>query len=430
MEKPFIGVIADDYTGATDIASMLVRGGMRAVQTIGIPSQKLTQSLRAEAIVIALKSRSITADEAVAQSLEALARLQSLGAKQIYYKYCSTFDSTPQGNIGPVSDALCAAIGTPVITHIPSLPINGRSVYQGHLFVGTDLLHQTGMVNHPLNPMTDANLVRWLGQQTTRRVALIATNQLQQGAATVQGALTHLEATGGGHVIGDTTRDSDLVIWAEVLQNAPLVAGGSGLATPLAQRHMANRPAQAAAPPHQVASSGHALILAGSCSKTTLAQIDAFRSSGGACIYLDPLTCSRTANHPNTILAKAGKILTTAPVLVYASGTPENVQAVQSKLGVATAGAVVEAAFAKIAQQAAALPQTNRLIVAGGETSGAVVSALGVAALQIGLEIDPGVPWTLPLDTEGNALLPMALKSGNFGAIDFFNKALAKETPT
>ena len=197
MEKPFLGVIADDYTGATDIASMLVRGGMRTIQTIGIPSQNLAKSLHADAVVIALKSRSIALDAAVAQSLEALARLQALGAKQIYFKYCSTFDSTPKGNIGPVSDALCVAIGTNTVTHIPALPVNGRSVYQGHLFVGADLLNQSGMENHPLTPMTDANLVRWLGQQTTRRVALIGTDLLQKGVEAVQVALTDLGETGG-----------------------------------------------------------------------------------------------------------------------------------------------------------------------------------------------------------------------------------------
>lgn len=160
MKKPMLGVIADDYTGATDIASMLVRGGMDTVQTIGTPSHSLGEALKADAVVIALKSRSLAASKAVAQSLEALERLQALGVKQIYFKYCSTFDSTPEGNIGPVSDALCAALGVKTIAHIPALPINGRSVYQGHLFVGTQLLHQSGMEHHPLNPMTDANLVR------------------------------------------------------------------------------------------------------------------------------------------------------------------------------------------------------------------------------------------------------------------------------
>ena len=426
MKKPFIGVIADDYTGATDIASMLVRGGMRTIQTIGIPSQKLAQSLDAEAIVIALKSRSIAADVAVAQSLEALALLQSLDAKQIYFKYCSTFDSTPEGNIGPVSDALCAAMGVRLMTHIPALPVNGRSVYQGHLFVGTDLLHQSGMETHPLTPMTDANLVRWLGQQTTRRVALIGTTLMQQGATAIEAKLADLDETGGGHVIGDTTRNSDLSLWADVLQNAPVVAGGSGLATPLAQRHMAGRAALAPAPQRQSAN-GHALILAGSCSKTTLAQIEAFRDHGGHCIHLDPLTCSRTTNHIDTVITQVTETLKTAPVLVFAPRSPQSVQATQQVLGVAAAGALVEAAFAKIALQATVLPQTERLIVAGGETSGAVVSVLGVAALQIGPEIDPGVPWTLALDNDGNTILPMALKSGNFGATDFFSKAIATE---
>jgi uncharacterized protein YgbK (DUF1537 family) len=446
MKKPMLGVIADDYTGATDIASMLVRGGMDTVQTIGTPSHSLGEALKADAVVIALKSRSLAASEAVAQSLEALERLQALGVEQIYFKYCSTFDSTPEGNIGPVSDALCAALGVKTIAHIPALPINGRSVYQGHLFVGTQLLHQSGMEHHPLNPMTDANLVRWLGQQTPHEVHLVGNDLLQLGAGAITKEIDRIDAGGGGHIIGDTVRDSDLPVWASVLQNSPLVAGGSGLAAPLARLHMANttgtkatpRQATAQTPPQPTelappaldshAETGHALILSGSCSKATLAQIEAFKARGGHCLHLDPLTLSKDPSHLTTVLAAAVDALKTAPVLIYASGTPQQVQATQASLGVEAAGALVEAAFATLAKGAAAQPQTRQLIVAGGETSGAVVSALGVAALQIGPEIAPGVPWTGALGADGERLLPLALKSGNFGGPDFFNAALQMET--
>ena len=433
MKKPRLGVIADDYTGATDIASMLVRGGMDTVQTIGTPSHSLGETLQADAVVIALKSRSLAASEAVLQSLEALEKLQTLGVKQIYFKYCSTFDSTPEGNIGPVGDALCAALGVQTITHIPALPVNGRTVFQGHLFVGAQLLHQSGMKRHPLNPMSDANLVRWLGQQTPNPVHLVGNDLLQQGAAAIAKEIDRIDAQGGGHIIGDTVRDTDLPLWASVLQNSPLVAGGSGLATPLAQLHMAvpttkTTAAQAPtrltalAPPHldSRAQTGHALILSGSCSKATLAQIDAFKASGGRCLHLDPLTLSKDPNHLKAVLTSAIDALKTAPVLIYASGSPEEVQATQASLGVEAAGALVEAAFATLAKGAATLPQTSQLIVAGGETSGAVVSALGVAALQIGPQIAPGVPWTRALGADGKKLLPLALKSGNFGGPDFF----------
>ena len=446
MKKPMLGVIADDYTGATDIASMLVRGGMDTVQTIGTPSHSLGEALKADAVVIALKSRSLAASEAVAQSLEALERLQTLGVEQIYFKYCSTFDSTPKGNIGPVSDALCAALGVKTIAHIPALPINGRSVYQGHLFFGTQLLHQSGMEHHPLNPMTDANLVRWLGQQTPHEVHLVGNDLLQLGVGAITKEIDRINAGGGGHIIGDTVCDSDLPLWASVLQNSPLVAGGSGLATPLARLHMADTTETKATPrkptaptptqPTELApptldshaETGHALILSGSCSKTTLAQIEAFKARGGHCLHLDPLTLSKDPNHLTTVLAAAVDALKAAPVLIYASGTPQQVQATQASLGVKAAGALIEAAFATLAKGVATQPQTRQLIVAGGETSGAVVSALGVAALQIGPEIAPGVPWTRALGADGERLLPLALKSGNFGGPDFFNAALHMET--
>ena len=443
MKKLILGVIADDYTGATDIASMLVQGGMETVQTIGTPSHSLGEALNANAVVIALKSRSLDAPKAIAQSLDALERLQELGVKQIYFKYCSTFDSTPEGNIGPVSDALCATLGVKTIPHIPALPVNGRSVYQGHLFVGTQLLHQSGMEHHPLNPMTDANLVRWLRQQTPRPVHLVGNDLLQQGATAITKEIDRIDAGGGGHIIGDTTRDSDLPLWASVLQHSPLMGGGSGLARPLAQLHMTGTATQktAAQTPSQptelaqplfdsCAKTSHALILSGSCSKATLAQIDAFKASGGHCVHLDPLTLDKDPNYLTAVLTSAVDALKTAPVLIYSSGSPEEVLATQASLGVEAAGALVEAAFATLAKGAATEPQTSQLIVAGGETSGAVVSALGVAALQIGPEIAPGVPWTRALGTSGERLLPLALKSGNFGGPDFFNAALNMENQT
>ena len=430
VRKPFLGVIADDYTGATDIASMLVRGGVATIQTIGIPSQSLCDSMKADAVVIALKSRALPAADAVAQSLAALSCLRNLGVRQIYFKYCSTFDSTPAGNIGQVGDALCAALEVSTLIHIPALPVNGRSVYQGHLFVGTTLLHQSGMENHPLNPMTDANLVRWLGRQTRRTVGLIGTSVITKGRADIDTEIAAFTTGGGGHLIGDTVQDSDLELWAQVLQSAPLVAGSSGLATPLARRYMAahQMPAEMAERkakiPPQTVRNGHTLILSGSCSSATLAQIETFRTTGAHCIQLDPLRLSAEPAILDEVLESTVTGLKNAPVLVYASDSLNKVQAAQNALGAVAASKLVEQAFVTLAQAAARLPQTGQLIVAGGETSGAVVAALGIAALRIGPEIAPGVPWTEALDAQGALVLSLALKSGNFGGDGFFSQAI------
>lgn len=426
-KQPILGVIADDFTGATDIAAMLVRGGMRVVQTIGIPCADLLANIEADAIVVALKSRSIPAQEAIEQSLAAWWALAGIGVQQCYFKYCSTFDSTPEGNIGPVTEALAKALEVPTVAHIPALPVNGRSVYQGHLFVFDQLLNESGMEKHPLNPMTDANLVRWLTQQSQGEVALIAQADVAAGTDKIQARLDELEQAGVGQVIGDAVSAEDLAHWGKALVGVPLIAGGSGLATPLAQEHAALGHYQVTEQGNTLAAQAGqrpAVMLAGSCSQATLRQIERFQADGGFALRLDPREIAADPQCVEQAIAQAQQQLATTSVLVYASGTPEQVQAAQAELGAAQAGQLAEAALSRIAQALMPADGAGRLIAAGGETSGAVVSALGVAALRIGPEIDPGVPWTQALDSSGKVLGWLALKSGNFGAEDFFAKAV------
>ena len=421
LSGPIFGVIADDFTGAADIASMLARGGMRVIQAIG-PFGAGVALEEADAVVIALKTRSVPAADAVDLSLAALHALQVAGIRQVQFKYCSTFDSTPQGNIGPVSDALAAAMGCAIVCHVPALPVNGRTVYEGHLFVGDTLLNESGMEAHPLNPMTDANLVRWLGHQTDRGVALVDHATLSRGAEAVSQRLAVLHSDGIGHVIGDAVDETDLATWSIVLQDVDFFAGGSGLATPLARAFAALEKYVAGSPMNTngTGGEGNVLILAGSCSRATLSQIDVYRRAGGQIRQIDPVLLDDGTTQLESLTDWAADCLREGPVLIHASATPGDVERAQQILGRKRAGEVVEAALSELATKLAPLSQTGRVVVAGGETSGAVVSALGVAALSIEDEIDPGVPWTTALDGDGRAIVQLALKSGNFGAEDFF----------
>ena len=433
MKQPVFGVIADDFTGATDIASMLRRGGMTVLQTIGAPTETFEPG-QAEAIVVSLKSRSLPATEAVSESLAALSALRALGISRLQFKYCSTFDSTPDGNIGPVSDALAAALGSDCFVHLPSLPENDRRVFHGHLFVGDKLLNECGMENHPLNPMTDANLVRWLARQTENSVGAIHHATVLAGAdrirAELDTAVERREHAGPVHLIGDAVADQDLQIWAEVLSDAVAFGGGSGIATPLARQfsHMGLLTPTDEQPVITKHSRGdrneHSLVLAGSCSSTTLAQIRHFQQCGGTSRLLTPADMDDGAELER-LIDWAAETLRTQAVLIYSSAEPDQINPPEPLARQAGDGKRVEACFARIAQSLVQRPQTGRLVVAGGETSGAVVTALRIAALRIGEEIDPGVPWTLALDEFGEPVIPMALKSGNFGGIDFFARTTA-----
>ena len=413
---PLLGCIADDFTGATDLANTLVKGGMTAVQVIGVPTGPLPE---ADAVIVALKSRTAPVAEAVAESLAACEALLAAGAKQIFFKYCSTFDSTEAGNIGPVADGLVKRLDCGFALANPAFPTNGRTVYQGHLFVGDKLLSESGMENHPLTPMRDANLVRVLGRQTTGTVKLVPYAVVEQGATVIRHTMTGLKESGWRYAIVDAVTDAHLVAIGEAAADHALITGGSGIAMGLPGNFRAKGllpqrgEAAAALPPMQ----GHAAVVAGSCSRATLGQIGYARDHAHT-LELDALATPDAAALARQALDWAEGKLGDHPVVIAASAPPETVAALQAKLGRDAAGALVEHAVASIAEGLVARG-VRRLVVAGGETSGAVVSRLGVSALRIGPEIDPGVPWT-HAEPVG---LHLALKSGNFGARDFFLKA-------
>ena len=414
-----LGCIADDFTGATDLCNTLVRNGMRAVQLIGVPRKDL-EIPEAEAVVVALKSRTIPAADAVRQSLGALDWLQAAGARQILFKYCSTFDSTDAGNIGPVGDALLERL--PCVALVcPAFPETGRTIYHGHLFVGDVLLSDTHMRSHPLTPMTDSNLVRVLARQSRRKVGLIPWSVVHQGPEAIREALAALARSGHGYAVTDAIEDFDLVALGHAVADQPLLTGGSGIAMGLPDNFRAAglMPAQTDAE-SLPAIEGHAAVLAGSCSAATLGQVEAMAKSHPA-LRLEPEGLLETGAVERA-LAWAVPKLADGPVLIYASAPPEQVSAVQARLGRERAGKLVESAMAGIAKGLVAAG-VRRLVVAGGETSGAVVGALGVEGLRIGAQIDPGVPCTVSL---GNPALALALKSGNFGAVNFFTKALER----
>lgn len=419
-----LGAIADDFTGATDLANNLVRGGMRCLQVIGVPDTPADLS-DVDAVVVALKSRSCPADDAVRDSLAALAWLREQGARQIFFKYCSTFDSTERGNIGPVADALLERLGARHTVMVPAFPINGRTVYQGHLFVGDRLLNDSGMQHHPLTPMTDADLVRVLSHQTPHPVGLVDRATLGRGADAARRRLAELADQGVRHVVCDSVDDADLEVLAEASVDLALVTGGSGLGQALPAQYRAKGWLDEIATPGRLApASGAALVLSGSCSRATLAQVDDFLGRHpGAGFALDPDALALGDEQWEQALAFAlDRIEQDAPALIYASADPAKVKAAQQRLGVERAGELVECALSQLAVTLVN-EGVGRLLVAGGETSGAVVSALRISALRIGEQIDPGVPWTQATLKGHTAPLSLALKSGNFGGVDFFTRA-------
>ena len=413
-----LGAIADDFTGATDLCSTLVRGGMRTVQLIGVPRPG-EAAPDADAVVVALKSRTTPARQAVEESLAALEWLRSGGCEQFFFKYCSTFDSTDAGNIGPVADALIAALGCGFALACPAFPANARSVYQGYLFVGGVLLNESGMEHHPLTPMTDANLVRVLARQTDGTVGLVPFPTVEQGAVAIRQAMTALQEQGRRYAIVDAVSDAHLLAIGEAASRHALITGGSGVAMGLPEnfRRAGKLPERDAA--SLPALSGHTAVLAGSCSRATLEQLRVAQEHVPV-LSLDPLTVAdasaMAAKARDWMVDKLGD----TPIVIAASAPPEEVQELQKRLGREAAGALIEQTLAYIAEELVARG-VRRMVVAGGETAGAVVSRLGVRSLRIGAEIDPGVPWTY---AEGGATpLLLSLKSGNFGAPDFFLKA-------
>ena len=414
-----LGAVADDFTGATDLCNALVRRGMRTVQLIDVPAPGMAAP-DAEAVVVALKSRTIPAAEAIDKSLAALAWLRASGARQILFKYCSTFDSTDAGNIGPVAEALMEALDTDFTLFCPAFPEAGRTIYKGYLFVGDVLLSESGMRDHPLTPMRDPSLVRVLQRQSRSRVGLVQQKSVAQGAAAIREAFAALRKDGFAHAIVDAVADRDLEAIGEAAADFKLITGGSGIAIGLPENFRRRGLLSGGAADSLPAIPGAAAVLSGSCSTATMAQV-AYMKERAPCFAINPIAAAESGDVADQALAWARPLLGDRPVLISATAPPEKVAEVQQLLGRERAGALVEDTLAAIARGLAAAG-VRRFVVAGGETAGAVVQALGVTGLRIGRQIDPGVPWTASL---GQPALALALKSGNFGAPDFFLRAFS-----
>jgi 3-dehydrotetronate 4-kinase len=415
-----LGAIADDFTGATDLCNTLVRRGMRTVQLIDVPPPG-TEVADAEAVVVALKSRTIPVPEAVEKSLAALAWLKGAGARQVLFKYCSTFDSTDEGNIGPVAEALMDALGTDFTLFCPAFPENGRTIYLGYLFVGDVLLSESGMRDHPLTPMRDPSLVRVLQRQCRGKVGLVPQYDVTRGPEAIRDAFASLRQAGFRHVIVDAIEDHDLEAIGEAAADFLLITGGSGIALGLPENFrrqgLLGAGGRADALP-MIA--GAAVVLSGSCAEATRAQLTYIRERAPV-FKVDPIAAAAGRNIAEEALDWATPRLGDRPIVISATAPPEEISAIQEVLGRERASALVEAILAGVARGLVARG-VRRFVVAGGETAGAVVQALGVTGLRIGRQIDPGVPWTMSL---GEPALALALKSGNFGAPDFFLRAFS-----
>ena len=402
-----LGCIGDDFTGSSDLANTLAKGGMRVTQYTGVPSGPA--SVDVEAGVVALKSRSVPVAQAVKQSLVALDWLLAQGCTQIFFKYCSTFDSTPEGNIGPVMDALAARLNATRVIACPAFPTTGRSVYQGHLFVQDQLLSDSGMRHHPLTPMTDPDLRHWLGLQTQHSVGHVAAPTVFAGADAISAELDGQHALGNTHIIVDAIRDEDLMAIGKAAADLPLITGGSGVALGL-PANFGCSPSR----PKWTSQDGKCVALSGSCSVATREQVARHKEKHPSLeiIAADVIEGSQTAQDIASWALQADGI-----PLAYSSADPEIIKSVQNEYGLEQSSQAIETLFSDVAAQLVAGGVT-RLLTAGGETSGAVVEGLKLAQLEIGPEINPGVPAL-----RASKDLTLALKSGNFGAPNFFEKA-------
>ena len=420
--KLSLGCIADDYTGASDLANTLTRCGLRTVQTIGVPSDNLALP-EVDAVVVSLKSRSIEAGQAVTRSRAAEKWLRGRGAGHVLFKICSTFDSTDAGNIGPVMDALRADCGDKIVLVTPAFPETGRTIYMGNLFVGSVPLNESPLKDHPLNPMHDSNLVRVLARQSKSKIGLVALADIARGADAVRACLADLAGKGVGAAIADAVFDRDLETIGVVALDHRLSVGASGLGLGVARALVAAGAVETNAPNtiSDTPIGGPAACLAGSCSQATLQQIDNAEQVMPV-LHLDPEQVIAGRDEARRALAWARERLRGSPVLIASSSTPDQVAALQARHGRDAAGHAIEQAMADIAE---GLVQSGvrRLVVAGGETSGAVVDRLGIPGFLVGAEIAAGVPVLRAVGAADGAML-LALKSGNFGGPTFFSDAL------
>ncbi len=411
-----LGVIADDFTGGTDIAGFLVESGMRTIQLSGIPAPGT--EIDADAVVISLKSRSCPVEEAVTDSVNALNWLREKGCKQYYFKYCSTFDSTATGNIGPVTDALLAALGENFTIVCPALPVNGRTVFNGHLFVNGELLSDSGMRNHPVTPMKDANLVRLMDAQSNGKTGLVSYSTIEEGAGQVVDAYEALKQEGIRYAVVDAFRAQHLEVLGESVRELTLLTGGSGLAVGIAKNWKENLSKQTTAKEVGQPKSGKTIVLSGSCSQMTNTQVQNYMSSAPH-FQMDVKSCLQDKNYSTKICDWVMENLNGkwAP-MVFATADAKVLEQIQQEFGAEAASLAVEKVFGMLASQLKEKGVEN-FIIAGGETSGTITQSLDVIGFHIGPQISPGVPWVKALNED----LSLALKSGNFGDSHFFTTA-------
>jgi uncharacterized protein YgbK (DUF1537 family) len=420
----WLGCVADDVTGATDLAINLVQGGLRVVQFLSIPTAEELAEVDCDAVVVGMKTRSILAEDAIAKSMAAIDTLRKHGCQRFFFKYCSTFDSTPQGNIGPVADALLEQLNERAAIVCPAFPRNQRTVYRGHLFVGDRLLNNSGMEHHPLNPMTDSDIVRFLGAQSVNRTGLVDFDVVHAGSAAIEAQIQRLVDSGVRLLVTDCCNDSDLGRLAEAVKEMRLVTGGSGIGRylPEAWRN-SGLLTSSAVKPRIPNITGRSLVLAGSCSRATRRQVQNALSEFAsfeidvAQLMRDPSAHQKNCMHWIDSIGDEN----TRPAMVYSTANDETVERTQREFGRDSVCGAIENFHAFVAKTAVQRLGFRRLIVAGGETSGAVVKALEIKRLKIGAEICAGVPWT---ESDGDPALAIALKSGNFGDDNFFKKAL------
>ncbi|MEF1310133.1 four-carbon acid sugar kinase family protein [Vibrio mytili] len=412
-----IGVIADDFTGATDAASFIVAGGLSAIQVNGLPAlvdeQTLSEYQQAQAIVVALKSRSCPTEQAISESITACRWLKEQGCTLIYFKYCSTFDSTESGNIGPVIDALMQELNCKQTLISPALPVNGRTVYMGHLFVYQQLLSESGMRNHPITPMTDSNLARLIESQSTGQASLLT----HKDYASHEQAQIKLESLDRKYVVCDAIDDSDLKLLGQLSLTYPLVTGSSGLVGAIAAAIAQKQKVESV--PYCPAKGLRGLVISGSCSEMTNKQVAEYKRHAPS-LKLEIAKCIESENYIDNVEQWVLDATNTNEQwfpLVYATVLPDELQEIKASYG-SQASVAVENLFSQLIQR---LKSHNFKVIisAGGETSGTVVRSLGSEVFSIGKTISPGVPWVRSL--EDNTAL--ALKSGNFGDERFFLQA-------
>ncbi|MGL6200751.1 MAG: 3-oxo-tetronate kinase [Lachnospiraceae bacterium] len=413
-----IGCIADDFTGASDAASFLAKAGLRTVLINGIPEQPLHYSMTIDAVVIALKTRTQEKKAAVSESVCALNWLIDAGAEHLYSKYCSTFDSTPQGNIGPILDAALECTSTNSCIVCPALPVNKRTVKNGCLYVDGVPLHQSSMKDHPLTPMWESDIEKLMAPQSNYPCVKVDLSMLRNKSKQEIWKYINSSAKQHSHfyIIPDYCEESDAKKIAEVFGDMRLLSGGSGVLTELGIKYCVGKTLKG-----QVVSAvkGKALILAGSCSTATLQQIEEYKKAGKYCYRIDPVQLADGSKTAEKIWDQAVAESAGRDFLIYSSAAKEQVQEIQ-KNGPQGIAAIIEATMARLAVLAYE-NKRSRIIVAGGETSGAVTRALSFSAYYIGASIAPGVPIMAPLDQPDMRLV---LKSGNFGQPDFFIRAL------